>query len=86
MDVIYQFEEIDMNVNRSLMGVYPEFDFTEYREPEKPAPVCCPVCSGKGLVPNGFYLCNGGLGYTTTDATPDVCRSCNGNGVLWPRK
>lgn len=46
----------------------------------------CPVCSGKGLVPNGFYdvgLSNS-INYPqkTTSATPKTCRSCGGKGYI----
>lgn len=42
----------------------------------------CPVCSGKGIVPNGFYLTDNDWA-STTDASPETCRSCNGTGVVW---
>jgi len=41
------------------------------------APHVCPVCSGRGNVPSGFYY-----GGTTTNAFEE-CRACNGKGVLW---
>ena len=44
----------------------------------------CPVCSGKGLVPNGFYDVSSNLGniYKTTSTTPETCRSCGGKGYI----
>ena len=45
-------------------------------------PYRCPVCGGSGIVPNGFYNQTTG-NWTTTDATPDVCRSCSGRGIVW---
>ena len=44
----------------------------------------CPVCGGKGLVPNGFYDVSSNLGniYKTTSATPETCRSCSGKGYI----
>jgi hypothetical protein len=45
-------------------------------------PYCCPVCLGNGMVANGFYNQVGGL-WSTSDATPEKCRSCNGTGVVW---
>ena len=47
-----------------------------------PSPYRCPVCDGSGIVPNGFYNQTSGQ-WSTTDATPDVCRSCNGTGIVW---
>lgn len=41
----------------------------------------CPVCNGKGLVPNGFYNV-GSNTRTTTSATPETCRSCGGKGYI----
>jgi hypothetical protein len=41
----------------------------------------CPVCGGNGLVPNGFYTNISGFG-TTNSATPEICRSCNGTGII----
>lgn len=45
----------------------------------------CPVCRGKGLVPNGFYVVgssNLGNYQKTTSDTPETCRSCGGKGYL----
>jgi len=42
---------------------------------------CCPVCDGKGIVPNGFYASVCGFG-TTTSTIPETCRSCSGNGFI----
>jgi hypothetical protein len=43
----------------------------------------CPVCGGNGLVPNGFYNTVTGI-WSTTSITPEVCRSCNGTGIVFP--
>lgn len=43
----------------------------------------CPVCGGKGLVPNGFYISVGASNYyTTTSTAPETCRSCGGKGYI----
>lgn len=42
----------------------------------------CPVCGGKGLVPNGFYIAVGTPYYITTSTSPETCRSCNGKGYI----
>ncbi len=42
----------------------------------------CPVCNGRGIVPNGWYSTTE-QSWTTTSTTPDQCRSCSGTGVLW---
>lgn len=49
---------------------------------EKMRPYMCPVCDGKGIVPNGFYLAVGPY-WATTSTVPDTCQSCNGTGVVW---
>lgn len=41
----------------------------------------CPVCEGRGIVPNGFYNTVTGYG-TTNSIAPDKCRSCDGVGVI----
>lgn len=46
-------------------------------------PYICPVCNGRGHVPNGFYSVVGGTGWTTSSITPEICRSCNGTGIVW---
>lgn len=45
-------------------------------------PHCCPVCHGKGIVPRGFYQ-SVNFDTTTSDATPEECKACSGQGVLW---
>lgn len=41
----------------------------------------CPVCNGKGTVPNGFYTTNNGFYYSTTTGS-EICRSCYGKGYI----
>lgn len=38
----------------------------------------CPVCAGRGKVEAGFY----DFGTITTKLGSDVCRTCNGVGVI----
>ena len=45
-------------------------------------PHICPVCGGNGLVPNGFYMQTSGH-WSSSDATPEKCRTCNNSGVVW---
>jgi len=43
-------------------------------------PFLCPVCQGRGVVPQGFYSpYPTGL---TTSTEPDKCRSCM-DGIIW---
>jgi hypothetical protein len=42
----------------------------------------CPICGGNGLVDNGFYNQTSGH-WSTTDITPEQCRTCNGKGIVW---
>lgn len=47
--------------------------------------VVCPVCSGKGFVPQGFYA---PFPERYTGVSPDVplpCRACSGKGFVWDR-
>ncbi len=49
-------------------------------------PHCCPICSGTGTVPNGFYRQVSGQWSSSSDATPEQCRSCRGTGIVWEQK
>lgn len=42
----------------------------------------CPVCAGKGLVPNSFYSSTSYEATLTNSTTPETCRSCNGTGYI----
>ena len=44
--------------------------------------ILCPVCGGNGLVPNGFYNQYSG-DWITSSVIPEMCRSCNGTGIVW---
>lgn len=48
----------------------------------------CPVCHGKGIVKHDFYNLNGNndLSSTCPNKEPIICRTCNGEGVLWDSK
>lgn len=41
----------------------------------------CPVCGGKGIVPNGFYQHTGEYWVSSTTA-PEQCRACSGKGYI----
>lgn len=45
-------------------------------------PHICPICHGKGIVPNGFYSNTKEI-WTKEDIIPEKCRSCMGTGILW---
>lgn len=49
----------------------------------KLTPHLCPVCGGKGIVPNGFYIIPAGTpnNYILTGTGPEPCRSCV-NGII----
>lgn len=49
--------------------------------PEK-KPYKCPVCKGKGIVPDGFYRSFGDT-IISINGTPEQCKSCKGTGVVW---
>lgn len=42
----------------------------------------CPVCEGRGHVPNGFYGSFAGLPWTTSSVAPETCKSCEGKGYV----
>ena len=55
----------------------PIFTIKESKQPHT-----CPVCFGKGIVPNNFYLFANPT-WTSTNTAPETCRSCGGSGVVW---
>ena len=42
----------------------------------------CPVCEGRGQMPQGFYQSYGSQ-WTTSSLGAVPCRSCNGLGFVW---
>lgn len=42
----------------------------------------CPVCEGRGIVPQGFYAYPAGQGHTSNHTAPDRCRRCGGVGTI----
>lgn len=46
------------------------------------SPHKCPVCSGRGTVPAGFYMAHNNE-FTSSGTAPEKCRSCLGTGVIW---
>lgn len=45
-------------------------------------PFVCPVCGGNGQVPAGFYSQTTGR-WSSSSTASEVCRSCQGTGVVW---
>lgn len=44
----------------------------------------CPVCNGKGFVPNNFYNIEPNVeNYSTNSTSTEICRSCRGTGIVW---
>lgn len=44
-------------------------------------PHICPICNGQGKVPQGFYNLSPYI--TTTTLGEELCKSCNGQGIVW---
>lgn len=42
---------------------------------------CCPVCYGKGIVPQGFYTSTG-MTWVSNGSGSEKCRSCQGKGYI----
>jgi len=42
----------------------------------------CPVCNGKGIVPNGFYFVPEGQSFVASGNILETCRACNGRGII----
>jgi|LSQX01.3.fsa_nt_gb DnaJ-class molecular chaperone len=43
-------------------------------------PFKCPVCGGRGIVPNGFYDI---FPQSITSIIPETCKTCHGSGIIW---
>ena len=43
--------------------------------------VTCPVCYGRGFVPEGFYNSTG-LTWVSNGTGTETCRSCSGKGYI----
>lgn len=43
----------------------------------------CPICDGRGLMPLSFYSVTLDSSATTNNYLVS-CRSCNGQGIVWP--
>lgn len=43
-------------------------------------PYCCPVCGGRGMMPESFYNFWLGSGTVVNDVP---CRACGGKGIVW---
>lgn len=65
--------------------IYLEYQKSQIKKTEKEA-FACPVCMGKGIVPNGFYNSPGTNTWSTRSTLPHKCRSCDGNGVVFRTK
>lgn len=49
-------------------------------------PYKCPVCLGCCIVPGGFYTATvGHIRDWTAGAATEMCRACNGSGIVWKR-
>lgn len=46
----------------------------------------CPICEGHGLVVGGFYDVNPGVQFYTSTRSQEMCRQCNGSGLIWSEK
>ena len=69
-----------MGTNMDRCGNRQKQNEVKYKFKSRRSPYCCPVCSGRGIVPSGFYTFKSG-GILTTN--PETCRTCNGAGIIW---
>jgi len=69
-----------MNKNDTNRNEF-DFDLSLKNNNYNLKPHCCPVCEGKGIVPNGFYLYPQ-QEYATTSTAPEMCKACCGKGYI----
>lgn len=43
----------------------------------------CPICLGRGFVPNGFYSTQTGYWSGSSTLANETCRTCMGTGIVW---
>ena len=53
----------------------------EIKVGEYKSAVACPVCYGRGFVPEGFYNSTG-LTWASNGTGTETCRSCSGKGYI----
>ena len=53
----------------------------EHNQNKDKSPHVCPVCVGRGFVRGGFYQSTDST--ALIHSTTEICRTCNGEGVLW---
>ncbi len=51
-------------------------------QPLEKTPHKCPICDGKGTVPNGFYNSTNNT-YSTNSTATETCKTCHGSGIVW---
>jgi len=44
--------------------------------------VKCPVCNGRGIVPQGFYMVPEGQNFSSSSTAPETCKTCGGKGYF----
>lgn len=74
---LYKLEDNNANIKCDIY--YPNYDFKSMNNSHTIHR--CPVCCGKGVVPNGFYRSVGDTIISSTTA-PEICRSCGGKGYI----
>ena len=42
----------------------------------------CPVCNGRGIVPQGFYMVPEGQDFSSSSTAPETCKTCSGSGII----
>jgi DnaJ-class molecular chaperone len=70
------------SLNKEKIKTKSDISGSWHIETQKLMPYTCPVCSGNGLVPNGFYA-QTSRDWMTTSTVPETCKSCNGSGIIW---
>ena len=72
-------------------GMVPgKIEFVPNKNWSGSTPHTCPVCKGRGTVPEGFYKEQHPMGFVlepsmtyTTLPKRDNCKSCQGTGIVW---
>lgn len=78
-----QFSGMTPGTYRIVDGELFKVDPGSPPEPPKKIPHTCPVCKGRGKVPQGFYTAIGANDWAVSSTEPEQCRSCRGSGFLW---
>ena len=71
-----------LKANPEVTSTHPAVT-SVWTSPIPSTPHRCPVCFGKGIVPNGFYKITDSISWASSDAAVEQCRGSSGVGIIY---